>query len=128
MKRWVAVVLVVFALWIVSVIHETPDERWQRFRDQEREAAEIASRTMPARAYRMAQKFVRERLRAPATAVFPPISEVSIGEVEKNLIFVTGYVDAQNGFGALIREPFAVIMRYEGDSSWRAEAVQIGNR
>ena len=53
-----------------------------------------------------AQQKVREQLKAPSTAKFPYQSEMII-ETKDNLKYKIGsYVDAQNGFGAMIRTHF----------------------
>jgi hypothetical protein len=58
-------------------------------------------------AYRACQGFVRERLRAPATAVFPPSSlEIVSTAIGGGVFAVSSYVDSQNGFGAMVRSRF----------------------
>jgi hypothetical protein len=48
---------------------------------------------------------VKQRLRAPRTAVFDGPKSIKV-EQRRGLRRVTGYVDSQNGFGALIRSVF----------------------
>lgn len=52
---------------------------------------------------------VRDSLKAPTTAQFPGCAyyEVRMSKDERT-IFVTGYVDAQNSFGAMLRSKFIV--------------------
>jgi hypothetical protein len=38
----------------------------------------------------------------------------------------TDTVDAENGFGGEVREPFVCTVRDEGDDRWRAVSVVVG--
>jgi hypothetical protein len=58
-------------------------------------------------AYRAATNFVSGRLSAPASALFAPRKECAIQERDGKF-YVKGHVDAQNGFGALLRKKFEV--------------------
>lgn len=62
--------------------------------------------------------FVERGLKSPASAVFPNSNnpDVSITEANGRWIAV-GYVDAQNGFGALLRQDFRCEMTYNGDTA-----------
>ncbi len=57
---------------------------------------------------RATEEAVKALLKAPATADFPNISEWSFGANE-HYVAVGGYVDAQNSFGAKIRNEFAFV-------------------
>ena len=59
----------------------------------------------------MAEYFVKQNLKAPSTAEFCPVREAKIGRLGNNEYEVTGYVDAQNSFGAMIRSTYYVKMR-----------------
>lgn len=76
-------------------------------------------------AYRTATNYVSELLRAPASAQFSPIERTGI-KTEGRHVRVAGYVDSQNGFGALIRSKYVLLM--EGDlnfSEMSVEAVKV---
>ncbi len=60
----------------------------------------------------VAEKFVKNNLKAPSTAEFSPLSETSINIFKDNSVWVDGYVDAQNSFGAMIRSKYSVKMIY----------------
>lgn len=70
--------------------------------------------TNTVHAYSAAQDIMRQNLRAPSTAEFPWItaSGVSVVRVSECNFMVTGYVDAQNGFGAMIRTRYAMRLNY----------------
>ncbi|MFY0619034.1 hypothetical protein [Shimia sp.] len=55
-------------------------------------------------AYKDVQTAVLKRLKSPSTAVFPPVSQIAITGVTQDCQpSVDGYVDAQNGFGGVVR-------------------------
>jgi hypothetical protein len=57
----------------------------------------------------MAQKFVKDQLKAPATAHFASDCQATQAA---GTWTVSAYVDAQNGFGALLRNDYSVNMSY----------------
>ena len=62
-----------------------------------------------------ARDFVKRTLKAPATADFAPLSESSYATnyKDKTVYTVNSYVDAQNSFGAKIRNYYTVNMKYD---------------
>lgn len=82
-----------------------------------------------ARACLEAQRAVKAKLKAPASAKFPGCV-LGIGSYEirtnpeRTKFFVKGHVDAQNSFGASLRNQFAVILSRNGES-WSADKVAI---
>lgn len=73
----------------------------------------------------MAESFVKDRLRAPATADFSSCSDGSAVKAGDTWT-VRGYVDSENGFGAKIRSQFLVKMTHQpGNDNWRATQVTI---
>ncbi len=65
----------------------------------------------------MAQGFVQKKLRAPATADFPASLD-GVLMLECGHWRVDSYVDAQNGFGALIRTSYRAEMRKNDAETW----------
>ena len=80
-------------------------------------------------AWVMATQFVERRLKAPSTAKFPWMSDdgVSVSRLPGCKYRVIGYVDAQNSFGAKLRNRFVVELGPEtpGSDTWTASAVEI---
>lgn len=70
----------------------------------------------------MCEDFVRERLRAPSTAEFGPSHEARVQPTADDRWFVRSHVDAQNGFGAMIRSEWSCDARYVGEDEWRLSA------
>jgi hypothetical protein len=79
-------------------------------------------------AYVMAQEFVKRQLKAPATATFPWRSDplVKVTAIANCRLLVSGYVDAENSFGAQLRSPFFVELGPIGTGNeWQAFQVLI---
>lgn len=78
------------------------------------------------------QNFVRDRLRAPATADFPFLDR-QVTPAGNDTYVVASYVDAQNAFGAMIRNDFRCTVRYRGgdeaaSSSWELVNLELTAR
>ncbi len=103
--KWVLVIIVGFVValgFLGSVLPELPD------------------RPSKSGALRACKKYVVESLWAPTTAEFPS----SWGEAERVIKYTDGsfgyssYVDAQNAFGANIRNKFRCIVLHVTDETW----------
>lgn len=75
-----------------------------------------------------AQRGVRGVLKAPSSAEFPSAgfstSEYSIEEISPNTYRVRGYVDAQNSFGAKLRNEWETVCKGSG-LNWYAESATL---
>lgn len=67
------------------------------------------------------EKFIPARLKAPATAQFVG---VSVSELSGSYA-VTGSVDSQNSFGALVRSSFTCTIHSDGDK-WVLDSATVG--
>lgn len=72
----------------------------------------------------MCQGWVKDRLRAPATAKFPLLSDHAVTQTE-NRFRVRSHVDAQNAFGALVRTDWDCVTTYEGEETWRLDSMDL---
>lgn len=70
----------------------------------------------------MCEEFVKDQLKAPATAEFSHQQHRETGEQRWD---VTGTVDSENSFGALIRGSYRCDIRYLGKDQWRAKHVEV---
>jgi hypothetical protein len=81
------------------------------------------------KAWVIAQGFVRDSLKAPSTAEFPSGSKGTGRSVQYEggcNHLVHGYVDAQNGFGAMIRTNYAVEVAFDAATdTWRLESIRM---
>lgn len=57
-----------------------------------------------------AEKAVKDQLKSPSTATFCKYTEMTATNLEGNKWKITGYVDAQNSYGATVRENWTVIL------------------
>lgn len=62
-----------------------------------------------------AQAVELQTLKAPATAQFCDLDQMTITENPKGELVVSGFVDSQNSYGALIRTPFDITVFKDGD-------------
>jgi hypothetical protein len=69
--------------------------------------------------------FVRERLKAPSTAVFPRQATDSAVRLADGSVSVRAAVDSQNGFGAQIRTRYACTVRPSGGNRWTLAALDL---
>lgn len=60
------------------------------------------------------QNYVKERLKSPSTAEFPNPYSVILTATNYGHYIITSYVDAQNGFGASLRENYECEIVYNG--------------
>ncbi len=83
----------------------------------------------PRNAYLVCWQFVRDRLKAPATAKFPASNDPAVvaRKLDNGAYRVTAYVDSQNGFGALVRTPFVCNVTWQGDS-WHLNDLNLVER
>jgi hypothetical protein len=111
--------ILVVAIWSALSPSETPQPKKQQ---AETDCANRVS------AFVMSQEFVKRQLRAPATAKFPSFNEggVTVKYLGECTHDVNAFVDAENGFSALIRTNYHVKLRNQkGSDKWIAEAVEL---
>lgn len=77
----------------------------------------------------MAQGFIKKALKAPSTARFPSYG-YQVFDLGGNTFMVESYVDSQNGFGAQLRTPFKIVLKFNGgdiylSSNWTVEDLAI---
>lgn len=81
--------------------------------------------------YYAGQSFVKKHLKAPSSAKFSnPYSDDGASfqrRVDENTFHVGGWVDSQNGFGAMIRTTWEAQVSYAGSGrNWNLDWLQIG--
>jgi len=93
---------------------------------QQRAATSCSSTT---EAFVMSQSFVSQKLRSPATASYPWITDnaVSVKPTGECEFLVSAYVDSQNGFGAMIRSKYLIRVKYDKATGyWGAWGLSLG--
>ncbi|HEX4054697.1 MAG TPA: hypothetical protein VHX86_10570 [Tepidisphaeraceae bacterium] len=92
--------------------------------EQQREQAAIQARSHDA--YTMSQEFVKDQLKSPATAQFQPFDSPKVSVTYSDGWYtVYAVVDAQNGFGALIRSSYICKLKPIGGDQWQADSTDI---
>lgn len=79
-------------------------------------------------AYIMMEDFVKKRLRSPSSAKFPGVFDGKLDHVKysgNHRYIISSYVDAQNGFGAMIRNTFYGEIEQTGEHYWRLISLSI---
>lgn len=65
--------------------------------------------------YSLAEDQVKKHLKAPSTASFCRMSEASFSKDEENTYVMTGWVDAENSFGAKLRSNWGIKVKVDGE-------------
>lgn len=68
------------------------------------------SNSKDTQAYVCAIDVVENQLKAPSTAKFCGFDKATVTDLGNDKYKITGYVDAQNSFGAMVRERFYVTL------------------
>lgn len=82
----------------------------------------------PVMAFVMCQDFAKKRLKAPATASFASYDADGTSHLGDGQYRVRSYVDAENGFGAKLRNDYICLIRWTGGDNWRLEALDFTTR
>lgn len=67
--------------------------------------------------YVLAKKCVKSHLKAPSTAKFSEMWECAFQKGEGNIYMMTGYVDSQNSYGAMLQEQWSIMAEVSGDKA-----------
>lgn len=76
-------------------------------------------------AYYMTKQFVTGRLKSPQTAEFPSRFDIKVLDMGNCQHIVYGYVDSQNGFGALVRTRYTATVKSVGNGKWILENIDF---
>lgn len=109
---------------------ETERKEQERKRAEERERAR-AVEADKENAYRASHEFVKDRLKAPASARFQAYGSRHVHvRYEDGWFHVLAVVDAQNGFGALMRLDYVCKLRRDlkNPDVWRCDDVTMVQR
>jgi hypothetical protein len=106
---------ILLGLVVASCGTETPEYRFNY----------ICEKNDQSTAYSFTRSLVKQTLRSPSSAKFPSILggnvEVKVGNIiEDDLTCefeVRGYVDSQNGFGAMLRTNYLATVKFEAQGA-----------
>lgn len=96
----IVVVIIVFSLLFAFCSRENRDSK---------------TKDSPSLAYVYCKNFVENELRAPSTADFPTYNDAFVDTIGNGRYDVFAYVDAENGFGALVRTDFSCKVQFSSD-------------
>lgn len=85
----------------------------------------FSSAEIEATVYAVAEKAVKNSLKSPSTAILSKQSECTFESLGNSQYKMTGWVDAQNGFGATLRADWVVITELDG-LTMKLVSVDIG--
>ena len=92
----------------------------------QKKALSRALDTNKLNAFTMAQDFVESSLLCPRTAKWPWISYSKVTfHLGDGKYQISSYLDAQNGFGAMVRVNFICVVEHVGGSRWRLVKLAI---
>lgn len=128
-KEDLPIVIVLFILFsfaiFIGIRLGTPDEP-KTLEELEAEIdAEVNAADTKYNAWLMAKEFVKKELKSPSTASFPSFDERNVNKLGSNFYEVTGYVDAQNGFGATLRNNFYCTIMLYGYGKAECDSISI---
>lgn len=78
------------------------------------EKAAPDSEEMKRYSHIISEYFVKQKLKSPSTADFPMFDYTSDYSQLDGTYLVTSYVDAQNSFGAIIRQYYSIKLKFNG--------------
>lgn len=70
-----------------------------------------------ASVYVLAENCVKNHLKAPSTAKFSEMWDCAFQKGEGNVYMMTGYVDSQNSYGAMLQEQWSIMAEVNGDKA-----------
>jgi hypothetical protein len=110
-RTWLG--LIVLAIFVISLARTCYDNQDYHYSPDKFDA------------YATAKSFVEKELKAPRTAKFPMTSDIQIYQ-SANEWTIIGYVDSQNGFGALVRTQYKIEMSYDSDTDmWTRKSLSF---
>ena len=121
--RWQRILIVVVGIWVGIgavdlAVHGPRGDTTSRWQPSESNLKEDA--------WSMCKKEVTSLLKAPSTASFPWYDEPNVAKRDKAPGYVVkGYVDAQNSFGATLRNHWICTAEPLGDKRWKVDAALI---
>ncbi|MCO7643271.1 hypothetical protein NJI34_41645 [Pseudomonas sp. S 311-6] len=121
---WVAPLVLALVVGPLTMGADKPEKpKADKQLEQEKERSEKAARECDntTAAFVMSQGFVKDKLKSPSSAEFPMITDgVKVSKTGKCAFNVSAYVDAQNSFGAMLRQTYVADLEYTPESdSWR---------
>lgn len=100
--------IILFCLILAIILFGCPATSKNNSRISEYTSSSVSNRKRDA--WVCAQDIVQSELKSPSTAKFCSYTEATVTSLGNDKYKIKGYVDAQNGFGAIIRTKFTVTL------------------
>lgn len=100
-----------------SLVYQDKDEGDFQGSFYERSDNTYNNDDIKAGVYVLAKKCVKNHLKAPSTAKFSEMWECAFQKGEGNVYMMTGYVDSQNSYGAMLQEQWSIMAEVNGDKA-----------
>lgn len=66
-------------------------------------------------AQRVTERVVSKQLKSPGSAKFPTEGQVLKVNKDEKVVIISGFVDSQNEFGAMVRSSYKTVLRWPKD-------------
>ncbi len=99
------------------LVYQAKDEDDFQGSFYERSDETYSNDEIKATVYVLAEKCVKNHLKAPSTAKFSEMWECAFQKGEGNIYMMTGYVDSQNSYGAMLQEQWSIMAEVSGDKA-----------
>lgn len=90
---------------------------YAKFRNEYDQGATIVDEIAEAKMFAKAVEL--QLLKTPASAVFCSMEEMNVIQIGGNVYSVSGYVDSQNSYGAMLRSQFSLTVFKDKNGMWK---------
>lgn len=97
------------------LVYQSKDESDFQGSFYERSDDTYSDDEIKASVYVLAKSCVKNHLKAPSTAEFTEMWNCGFSKGDDNIYMMTGYVDSENSFGAMLREQWSIMAEVNGD-------------
>ena len=98
---------------------------YENQKDLQKRIEEREKRSKRIEAFTVSKDFVEKQLKCPSTSDFPWYDDSFVTELDNGSYRVSAYVDAQNSFGAMIRNKYYCIVYPIREGQWRLISIFI---
>lgn len=110
-----AIIGLIILLLLVVIIFATTcndEPRKEPSTNPETPVASQPKTLSPIEAYSHAKYEIEQNLKSPGSAEFPTMDLINMKLIQDSIYMIGGYVDAQNGFGGLMRMDYVCMVVY----------------
>lgn len=101
------------------------DAQWAKQKAKQQAMLNAPPSVKHSTAWIAAQDAVKDQLKSPSSAEFPPFDQEFVFKRKPNEFKVTSYVDADNSFGANLRNNFVCDIVFKNETDYNAKCVLL---